>query len=145
MPKWLLHHLNVYGYYKQILMVIVMFVMLVLICLCLDVFYLDRYSQTNYFVVSNYLIKTSETCTLKIQLSQYTREALSNPFATRHMWRTEVEMWRMDLILNTSKIEHFPTKFDISSLIHTFLLKTNQKARREMDQDMCDPSDVWHS
>jgi hypothetical protein len=56
-----------------------------------------------------------------------TSTALSNPFATRHMWRMVVSMWRMALILNTSQLRRFWTKLDIYSLIHTFQLKTNQR------------------
>jgi len=53
------------------------------------------------------------------------KPALSNPFATRHIWRMAILMWRMTLILNTSKIGCFCTKSDICNLIHIFLSKKN--------------------
>ncbi len=37
----------------------------------------------------------------------YSSPALSNPFATRHMWRMAVLMWRMTLFPNNSKFEFF--------------------------------------
>jgi hypothetical protein len=54
--------------------------------------------------------------------------ALSNPFATRHMWRMAVLMWRMTLFLNTSKTEYFlkKIKIGISNSNHTFLSKTTE-------------------
>jgi len=44
-------------------------------------------------------------------LKTKSRAALSNPFATRHMWRVAIELWRMTLFLDTLNIGHFWTKF----------------------------------
>jgi len=35
------------------------------------------------------------------------RAALSNPFATRHMWRMAIKMWRVVLFPNTLKLGYF--------------------------------------
>jgi hypothetical protein len=43
------------------------------------------------------------------------RPALSNPFATRHMWRTAVYMWRM-------KISSMAEKFNVFGQKHKFPL-----------------------
>ncbi len=65
----------------------------------------------------------------------FSNSALPNPFATRHMWRMTVLMWRMTLFLNTSKTVCFCTKLGLFKSIHTFLSKTTEMGG-EMAQDI---------
>ena len=42
--------------------------------------------------------------TKESSVAHHSKTALSNPFATRHMWRMAVLMWRMALFPNISKL-----------------------------------------
>jgi len=64
-----------------------------------------------------------------------TKAALSNPFATRHMWRMAIQMWQMALLTNIKNRMFWANNTKINILILNLHIKNVKMVWKHMAQD----------